>query len=155
MQVKAWLLAGCCLLAFGISAQVQRIEHQTFDVSDSVKVIELTLFGDVAVESWAGNNILLETQIKLFNAKESILNHLLEIGRYQLEDKIQGTVLMLSSKDKERKPLKTDKGDCFEEVKQKLFLPEEFKPAGPNRYQRELAGEAEQTTPKKQGNQQE
>ncbi len=127
------LLSGGC---FGVFAQVQQITHQTFELSDSITVVELDIYGAYQVEPWPGNAILLETQVRLYNASQNILDHLLKIGRYELEEQVQGSLLLLISKDKERPAIKTSKGECFEEVEQLLYLPEEFVPEGENRWQR-------------------
>lgn len=121
---------------FPLAAQLQRIFHQSFEVSDSVTVLELSLHGDFQVETWAGNGILLESNIKLFNASEGVLNHFLETGRYALEARQEGGHLFLVAKDKERRPVKTGKGECFEEIQQRLFIPEEFSPVKDGVWQR-------------------
>lgn len=127
------LLSTGCL---AVSAQVQQITHQTFELSDSITMVELDIFGTYQVEPWAGNAILLETQVRLYNASQNILDHLLKIGRYELEEQPAGSLLRLVSKDKERPTIKTSKGECFEEVEQLIYIPEEFIPDREDRWRR-------------------
>ena len=119
-----------------LPAQVQRIGHQTFAVSDSVQQLQLQFFGQYEVESWAGNNILLETKVRLFNASQGILEHFLEAGRYEVKAEEAGMSLTLSAVDKERRPIQTSNGNCFEEVMQRVFIPEAFIPSGEGQWRR-------------------
>lgn len=123
-----------------LPAQIQRIMHQTFPVGDSIAEINMDIYGEYKIETWPGNTILLETQVKLYNATPGILEHFLEAGRFELEAKQEESRLLLVSKDKERRPITTSKGECFEEVNQRLFIPEEFEPGGEHRWVRPLEG---------------
>lgn len=140
MNCSKYLLSFIFFLSLGagtVTGQVQQIVHQTFPVGDTVDAIQLDLYGTYGVESWPGNTILVETQVKIFNAAKNILDHLLEAGRYELEvTEGSGTLLHLVSKDTERRPIRTSKGECFEEVEQLLYLPEEFIQQGENLWRR-------------------
>jgi hypothetical protein len=126
----AWFIAPA-------AAQIQRIMHRAFELGDSILVVELDIHGDYTVVSWAGDNILFETQIKLYNASASILNHFVEEGRYDLEARMMDAqTLRLASRDQERITIRTRRGECFEEVSQRLFLPSEFKVHGPDLWRR-------------------
>lgn len=119
-----------------VEAQVQRILHQEFAVSDSITEIKATLYGDYTVEPWPGNNVLLESQIKLYNATEGILKHYLEAGRYELLSEYQGPVLVLTARDLEHPTIKTNRGESFEDLQQRLFVPEDFQEVGQGHWTR-------------------
>ncbi len=117
-------------------AQVQRILHQEFAVSDSTTEIRAELYGDYVVKPWPGNNVLLESQIKLYNATEGILKHYLEAGRYELLSDYQGPALVLTARDLEHPAIKTNRGESFEDLQQRLFIPEDFQEVGQGHWTR-------------------
>jgi hypothetical protein len=90
MRHMLLLLLFCGLSMSRLPAQIQRIMHQTFPAGDSTAVITMDIYGDFVVETWPGNNILLETQVKLYNATVGILEHFLEAGRFELEAQREG-----------------------------------------------------------------
>ena len=54
-------------------AQLEKTIHQTFDVSEST-AISLQLISDsVLIVPWAGNKILTETKVELYEASPSIM----------------------------------------------------------------------------------
>ena len=116
-------------------AQLEKTIHQTFEVKEKT-VISLDLIGDsTLIVPWAGNTILTETKIELYDASPSILKHYIEKDqRYVIEADTTGSSLLLFSKTKERKPIKTQKGACFEQVKIRVFVPEDFKQESLNKY---------------------
>lgn len=118
-------LVFCFSLPFSALGQLQKILHQTFEV-DSFAVIQLDVYGEYQVELWAGNNIMTETSIKLYQASEGILNHLVEAKRYDLETEKEGQLIKLFSVDKERPPIKTHKGECSEVINLRIFVPDSF-----------------------------
>lgn len=126
MRILGILLFLSVFVCSIVSGQVQRILHQEFSVSDSITEIKAALYGDYEVKLWPGNNVLLESQIKLYNASEGILEHYLEAGRYELLSEYQGPVLLLTARDQEHLPIKTNRGESFEDLQQRLFIPEEF-----------------------------
>lgn len=107
-------------------AQLEKIVHQTFEVGEN-QSISLDLVGEVSVVPWAGNNVMVETHIQLYDASPSILRHFLEKEkRYSIEMTSTNSELTLFSFDKERKDIRTKQGVCTEIVKVKVFIPEEF-----------------------------
>lgn len=123
-----------CLLGASLWGQAHKSFHDTFPL-DSVKTIHLDLYGEPTVQSWPGNNIMIETKIKLYDASDVILDHFAEAGRYKVEAQEEDGILRLVSLDKERKTIKTKKGECFEEVNTIVYMPDTFKEVGANHYQ--------------------
>jgi len=115
----------------GIYAQNQRIIHQTFQL-DTATTLQLDLFGTFTIEPWVGDAIMIETQISVLNASEGALNHYIKEGRYEIEPKLEGTTLLLTSKTKKRPQLKKADGTSAEQVVVKVFMPDGLQAADAN-----------------------
>ena len=117
--------------------QLRKVIHTTFDVDEANSIL-FDLYDEYEVELWAGDNIMTETTIKLYEGSEGILKHFIENGRYEIEIKLEETALTLVSKykDKKNKQIKKQKGECFEQVNHKIFLPDTFEQGGENQYTR-------------------
>ncbi|HMR44108.1 MAG TPA: hypothetical protein PKC40_09750 [Saprospiraceae bacterium] len=114
-----------------LSAQLEKTIHQTFELNQPTS-ISLEIKGDYELVSWSGDHILTETNIELYDATEGILQHYLKAGRYEvLADTSVATQFKLYSKDQERRVLRTKRGECFEVVKMKIFVPETFDTSNP------------------------
>jgi hypothetical protein len=126
------------LLALSASvalAQHQQVLHQTFQL-DSLQELSLDLYDEYQIEPWAGDAILLETTVQLYDASSGILEFLVENDRYKVDaDTLEATTgLHLYSVKKERKAVRTSKGECYEVVKVRVFLPDSFLPAGTHKW---------------------
>ncbi len=108
-------------------AQLEKTIHQTFDIS-STDAVTFELVGDsTLIIPWAGNNILTETTIELYDASPSILKHFVEKeNRYVIEADTTAGIFKLYNVDKERKPIRTRSGECPEIVHIRVFVPENF-----------------------------
>lgn len=117
------------LLFCGLAnAQHEKNIHETFQI-DSIDILSLNLSGDnITVETWAGNMILAQTNIKLYDAgSPGILKYFVEQGRYELLlSDIENGQADLSSTKQKRAPIVTKNGECREEVTVKLLVPEDF-----------------------------
>lgn len=131
---KNYLLFLLICIPFLTQAQIQKSFHQVYEIGDSVEIIELSLHGEYEYKSWPGNNIMLQTKITLYDATPSILKFFMENGRYEVEATESGKELLLLALDKERRVIKSSGVECFEEVKQVIFLPEEFTDAGEGKF---------------------
>jgi len=120
------LLMSFLFFALNANAQLQKILHQSFEIEE-VNSISLDLYGEYEIEKWAGNTILTETHIQLYDATPSILRFFVEQGRYEIEGNISNeTSFAMVSKDKVRKSLKTKEGECYEFIKVRILVPEDF-----------------------------
>ena len=141
--MKAYAIIVACLLCCGVAnAQLEKILHATFPV-DTLETLSLDIAGDYEIEKWAGNMILAETTVKLYDAGGSILKHFIKEGRYDLELKMEDSIASLVSKDNRSHPIRTSKGECFEETFTKLLIPEDFKVESKTK----LIRESEEETP--------
>lgn len=126
MEKLFWSLLLCLSFTQIGQAQLEKMIHQTFDLSE-MDAVRLNLAGDVEIEKWAGNTIMTETHIKLYEASQGIMYYFVKEGRYEIEsDTMNETSLRLKSKDMVRKPIKTKTGECYEEVLVKVYLPDDF-----------------------------
>ena len=112
-----------CSAAF---SQLEKTIHQTFDLGET-KSISLNISGEMTIVPWAGNTVMTETKVELYDASPSILKHFLEVERrYEIEANESGESIQLSSHDQERKEIRTKNGACPEIVHVKVFVPQEF-----------------------------
>jgi len=119
-------------------AQYEKILHQTF-LLEEVDLVALNIAGDVAIEKWAGNTILTETNVKIFDSSRGIINYFIKAGRYDIEQEEFGTKgIRLTSKDNIRRPIKTQTGECREEITVRVFVPEDFEDTGDGRLKRKI-----------------
>lgn len=116
-----------CLFSVQSSyGQLQKIFHEEFDLDTTMTIVKLDLVGEYSVELWPGNNLLVETKIKLFGANKGIMDYFIEKGRYDIEGKLAENTLTLSAKDKVRPPIRSKEGNFHEEAVVKIFIPDLF-----------------------------
>jgi len=114
------------LFSVSATAQLEKVMHQTFEVND-LESIQLDLTGEYTIEKWAGNTVMTETKVELYEASPAILNHFIEKAkRYEITADTLNTGLVLSSLDKERKPIRTKFAECPEIVNLRVFVPDNF-----------------------------
>jgi hypothetical protein len=107
-------------------AQMERTVYQIFP-ADSARSIRLDLVGQYELIPWAGDNVLAETHIQIWNASPEILDYLIEKERYTIDTLRTGDAFQLTSKVKDRKTIKNrDRQDCHEVVGLKLFVPDYY-----------------------------
>ncbi len=109
-----------------LQAQSQRVLHQTFEVN-GIEEIHLDLYGEVELIPWAGAQIMSETQVRLEGAPPHVLKFFIEEKeRYKIEGVLGPDYFVLQSVDKTRPQIIYKSNECYEEVKIRLFIPEEF-----------------------------
>ena len=119
-------------MAFALAAQAQmeRTTYQVFEV-DSVQTVVFEVVGEYQVLEWAGNSILIETNVQIWDASREILSHLIKEGRYDLSmDATSGPdpkQVRIFTKHIDRKPIKRLDGQkCLEIAVTKIFVPDTF-----------------------------
>ena len=144
MKLRLW----CMVLSFAVAlplaqAQFSKTIHNSIE-ADSADVITVDLAGEVSVEPWAGNTILVETQIRLYNATKGVFEYFVEqAGRYDVLHEQSGNSLRVYSKDMARKIIQTKHGQSEEEVTVRVMLPRAFADTGSGSYRREAAEESD------------
>jgi hypothetical protein len=118
------LFTFCAVLLF---AQLEKTVHQTFNVTDAQNIM-MKMNTTYELKTWPGDAVLVETNIKLENATNAILNFVVESGRYEivLEDQGNGANFNLKEKNTKRAQLTTKNGIVNESVSIKIFVPEFF-----------------------------
>jgi hypothetical protein len=111
-------------------AQMERTMYQVFEV-DSVQTVDVTVAGEYDILTWAGNSILVETNVQIWEASREILGELIKIGRYDLAVDSSGMSnprqIRIFTKNLERKPIKRIDGQkCLEIAVTKIFVPDTF-----------------------------
>lgn len=125
---KKWGIAFSLLLAatLSVSAQLKHTQHQTFQL-DSINQVQIELVDPFTVETWAGNQLMTETQVQLYQASESVLQFFLNNDRYSIvTDSAVSNMMALRSKDTQRRKIKTKFGECEERISVRVFVPEDF-----------------------------
>jgi len=115
-------------LATFTQGQVKKILHQSFEL-ETYNDVKLDLFGEYEIVEWAGNSVLIETSIELYSASRDVYDFFKGEGRYDLEidsTATGGQLIHLQSVDKERKPIKYRGNECFEIVRVRILIPEDF-----------------------------
>lgn len=103
---------------------MERTIYQVFEV-DSIKTVNLEILDLYDLYTWAGNSILIETNVQIWHASPEILNHLIDKGRYAVDsERPSPDLLRITTKDRERKPIKTPAGECTEIATAKIFVPD-------------------------------
>ncbi|MEO6037572.1 MAG: hypothetical protein ABIQ93_04100 [Saprospiraceae bacterium] len=126
MQHRFFLLVTGLFLATLAQAQMERTMYQVFEV-DSVKSAQFEILDLYELHSWAGNAILVETNIQISNASPEILDFLIKHGRYDVKmDTLAPGAVKIYTKIKDRKTVKTPAGECTELPMAKIFIPDTF-----------------------------
>ena len=112
------------------TAQMENTMYQVFEV-DSVQTVQLEVAGEYQILGWAGNSILIETKVQIWNASREILGHLIKEGRYDLTtDSTAGPNakhIRIYTRYLDRKPIKRMDGQkCLEIAVTKIFVPDTF-----------------------------
>ena len=120
------LLLSFSLLSFG---QIQRTIHKTIK-QDQIHMVQVDFDREMEVEEWTGSRILIETTVSLEGANKNILEHLIEAGRYNLIEEVQGSVLRLDFHNIDKR-IVVRGVEVFEKITLKFFVPEGVKVAQP------------------------
>ncbi len=121
------LLSSFC---FAAQAQMERTMYQVFEI-DSAQVVDFDIAGEYSILPWAGNSILVETNVQIWDASREILSDLIKLGRYDLTtDSTLGPnpkELRIFTKYLKRKSIKRLDGQkCLEIAVTKIFVPDTF-----------------------------
>lgn len=121
--ILLWISLHCF---FASQAQLQKTIYKTYELPDSVDIIELTINGPFAVETWPGNVVMSEIRVSMYNGSEGLMKHLLQSDRYGLKSNVAGDSLWVQSIMMERPEIKNSGGSITELVDVRLFLPDSF-----------------------------
>lgn len=128
MRIFSMLLFFCVFSFEAANAQLSKVLHQTFEV-DSVNTIAINIVGEYELEKWAGNNILTETKVELYDTKAGVFKYLVEEKkRYDIVAEINNGTASLFSFQSKRDAIKNREtgNECYEVVKVKILVPDDF-----------------------------
>ncbi len=132
----SFFLFAFLLTSLFASAQLEKTLHQTFEIGETSN-IRVDLAGEVECVMWAGNTLMTETQVQLYDGSKAILTHLVEVAkRYEISVDSTAGVFKLVSVDKVREKIHAKKGSCTESVKVKVYIPETYEAVEPSSYRR-------------------
>jgi|GEM_PF-2741718 hypothetical protein len=124
----AWLLAGMFLTQAAVFAQIHDQLHWVFPV-DSVAEVRLDLVDPFEVANWEGNQVMVTSEITVYNASKGIMRFFIEENkRYDVvADTLQPQqILRLKSYQSRRAPIQSKGETCYEQIQVKIFLPTNF-----------------------------
>jgi hypothetical protein len=108
------------------TAQIHDRLHWIFPV-DSVDQINFDLVDPFVVQNWAGNQIMVTSEITVYNATKGIMRFFIEENkRWEVIDTLQNGVLTIDSYQSRRAPIHSGGEECYEIVQVKVFLPSEY-----------------------------
>lgn len=134
MQYRYIFFLGLSLLSIRASAQMERTVYQVFEV-DSIQTVTLDIVGFTYPELhvWAGNSIMTEANIQVWDASPEIVNYLIEQGRYAFDSEKTTDALRVFTKVRKREDIKLPGmlKKCVEQTTIKVFVPDiyEWNPA--------------------------
>ena len=124
---SAVLLIGLSfLLQSALVAQIHDRLHWVFPV-DSVDQVNFDLVDPFVVENWDGNQIMVTSEITVYNATKGIMKFFIEENkRWEIIDTLQNGILTIDSYQSRRAPIQSRGEECYEIVKVKVFLPSDY-----------------------------
>ncbi len=128
-------LVACTALSF--AQDPADIYHKTVDLNE-INQISFDVYKDdqLEVKTWPGDDILIETSVKINNGDPDILRFFLEKDRWGLAENISGDQLKLESVDKNRRFVKGTEFSTSEQVVIVVYIPEEFAESGDKTFKR-------------------
>lgn len=128
-------LAACTALSF--AQDPADIYHKTVDL-DKINEVSFDVYKDdqLEVKTWPGDDILIETSVKINNGDPDILKFFLDKDRWGLAENITGDQLKLASVDKTRRFVKGTEFTTSEQVVIVVYIPEDFTEAGDKMFRR-------------------
>lgn len=113
------------------------IYHKTVDL-DKINQVSFDVYKDdqLEVKTWPGDDILIETSVKLNNGDPDILRFFLDKDRWGLAENVSGDQLKLESVDKNRRFVKGTEFTTSEQVVIVVYIPEEFSESGDKTFRR-------------------
>ena len=132
-MIRKFFIAIICCNVFilnAVQAQMKRTIYETFEVDSSASVVlDLVGFTDIEIKAWAGNTVLTEVNIEIYDASPEILNYFVEQGRYKFAFERKGDAVNIATQVRERKVIKTKlsgPGGCQEKVGVRVFVPDNY-----------------------------
>ncbi len=109
---------------------MKRTIYEAFEVDSAAAVLlDLVGFTDIEVTAWAGNTVLTEVNIEVWDASPEIVDFFVEQGRYKFAVERKGEEVHVASQVRERKVIKTKlsgPSGCQERINLRVFVPDNY-----------------------------
>jgi hypothetical protein len=112
-------------IAYQANSQTVKRFHQNFEVEE-ISAIQIAAEGDVTINTWAGNSVLVEIYITTSVGTPAVINLLQKDGRYDLLLEKSATNAMVVNKVKHRQLIKVKGIDMDETIKYTISVPDSF-----------------------------
>lgn len=130
------LCSFCCTTIFAQDASSlskkypknSKVLYRTIHVKEDIGNVVVSIDGEQEFEYdyWQGDAILVEQEIHLENAPNSVFNELMRKKRYKISESFQANSLVLQYQGKNTKDLQVNYKDVNEKVYLKLLVPEKM-----------------------------
>ncbi|MFM8449557.1 MAG: hypothetical protein ACKOAY_05580 [Haliscomenobacter sp.] len=104
--------------------------HQTFEVPDSVCLVEIEIPWGYVVERWPTNAMMVEETVELRKIPDSVAGALVKQGRFGLKLACKFGLCVLSPVQTSFPVIRTTMGELEEQIQVRIFLPDDFEKAG-------------------------
>ena len=123
-----FIIIGLFLFGNPAQAQLKKTLHKVFEVPETADKLIFNIYeGDsYDIIPWAGNTVMVETHVKMYQASRGVFDFFLEEGRYEFITQPQGDSLILSSKDLLRRVIKLEDVEALEKVHSRIYIPDYF-----------------------------
>lgn len=123
---RVLMLSLTFLSCLSVDAQIHDRLHWIFPV-DSVEQVAFDLVDPFEVTNWDGNQIMVTSEITVYNATKGIMKFFIEENRrWEIIDTLQAGILTIDSYQSRRAPIQSGGEQCYEIVKVKVFLPSTY-----------------------------
>ncbi len=110
-----------------VVAQVQKLNFESFDVTDKVRSVRISSEEDYVIKPWSGVQLMVETHVTLEGGSMDILGIFIRDGRYSMKaDLSPDGTLTLQSRLPKRLQVKYQGQICYERIKMVIYVPAEF-----------------------------
>jgi len=105
-----------------------KVLYRTIEVKEDIGkiVVAIDEHQDFQYDYWQGDAILVEQEIHLENAPNSVFNELMRKKRYTISESFEADALVLQYRGKSTKDLQVNYKDVNEKVYLKLLVPEKI-----------------------------
>lgn len=138
------LLILCLALSIGTisHAQLKKTLHTTFELPDSSRQLVFDMYDNYTVVPWAGNTVMTEANIHVYQSSAAILQFFIDKGRYDFEMQTVGadsSAVLLAAKDQKRLTIKSGGKEAYEEIEVRIYIPDSFQQSDTHTWTRTIA----------------
>ncbi len=122
MPIMAVLFVFICSINV-LLAQRATTYHQTFPLQQTTSSAIIDISYPFVIEQWVGDNIMVETNIKMKNISRQTMDFFIRQGRYDVLQTDYNGIVKLEMRPMPRKTITTRYGACEEDVLLKVYVP--------------------------------